>query len=282
MFFHQQENSKGEYQYNAYQYRNIRWLPHFHRSLELICLREGALSLTVGGKKTDMRQGQYALILSNQVHAIEPIGEALYWIAVFSEQYVPLFAKTVECKQGVSPVFECTAEVNELLQSRLMKSDCTLMMKKACFYAACDCYLQTVPLEERSARRDEVIVRILDYVAAHYREPVTLLSVADAVGYEYHYLSRLLHKQYRIDFSQLVNGYRVDHAIRLLEESCLPVTAIAVESGFQSIRNFNQVFLQTTGRSPSEYLEHAVRATHGFVGIAPQDRAGDVVLLSEW
>ena len=40
---------------------------------------------------------------------------------------------------------------------------------------------------------------------------------------------------------------------RLLEEKDLSVTEIALRCGFQSIRTFNEVFLEKTGATPSAF-----------------------------
>lgn len=254
MLLHQTANSQGNYNFNAYQYFNTGWSPHFHQNFELIYVQSGEISLTVSGKISTVRSGQYALILSNQIHAITPVGAVSYWIAVFSEQYVPLFARSVEGRCGVSSVFEGSEEVDLLLWHGLIGHDGSLMMKKACFYAVCDCFLRQIPLTERRTQSDERIGRILDFVAEHYRENITLSAVAAEFGYEYHYLSRLLHREYQIDFSRLVNEYRLNCALHLLEEGKLSMTEIASESGFQSLRNFNHIFLLATGHSPRSHF----------------------------
>ena len=111
-------------------------------------------------------------------------------------------------------------------------------------------------LSERVGRNEELIGQILDYIAEHYRQPISLSSVAEAFGYEYHYLSRMLNKDYGISFSRMVNEYRIDHALRLLEETELSITEIASESGFQSIRSFNLSFKKYTGETPANYRKH--------------------------
>ena len=140
-----------------------------------------------------------------------------------------------------------------MVLANLILGDSSLMMKKACFYAVCDRYLSTVPLVERERGSEELICRILDYVSEHYREPLNLSEIASVFGYEYHYLSRILNRSYGINFSKLLNEYRIDHALRLLEEGRLSMAEIASESGFQSIRSFNHVFLEATGHAPSAH-----------------------------
>ena len=53
--------------------------------------------------------------------------------------------------------------------------------------------------------------------------------------------------------TDLVNGYRVREAKRLLRETDLPVTQIMLEAGFQTKSNFNRAFRAAAGSSPTGY-----------------------------
>lgn len=53
--------------------------------------------------------------------------------------------------------------------------------------------------------------------------------------------------------TDLVNGYRVREAMRLLQESDLPITQIMLEAGFQTKSNFNRAFNEIAGQTPSAY-----------------------------
>ena len=253
MIHHQRGNSRGNYNYNAFTYRNQDWAPHFHKNFELIYVKEGALSLTVGGMTEEMSEDEYALILSNQIHSFEPVGHSVIWVAIFSEQFVPQFAASIEKLEGERSVFSCSESVDNFVKCNLIDSDSTTTMKKACFYAVCDEYRRNVPLTERKLRNDELIIKILDYVSEHYLEDISLSALADEFGYEYHYISRILNRGYRIKFSELVNEYRVNKAIELLSDKDKSITDIALESGFHSIRNFNHVFKQVTVVTPGSY-----------------------------
>ena len=255
MLLHQPWNSKGNYNYNANIYNNTDWAPHFHKNFELIYILDGTLKLTVNKSTERMQTGDYALILSNQIHSFEPDGSAKFWVAVFSEQFVPHFANQIEQYAGERSVFRCEESVDTFVRENLVFAEPSITMKKACFYAVCDQYLRQIPLVDRKSRNDELICRILDYVAAHYREDLSLSDVAEYFGYEYHYLSKILNQSYRINFSELVNEYRVDRAIHLLENTDKSMTDIAMESGFRSIRNFNYVFRNVTGSTPGSYTK---------------------------
>ena len=250
---HQSDNSRSNNNYNAYTYKDRVWRPHFHKNFELICMLRGEMLLTVNESEVILREGEWALILSNQIHSFSVGKSSLAWVAVFSEDFIPEFASFIKDKQGSSVRFSPTEEINELVRENLIIGTSSFLMKRACLYALCDQYLKQVDLELRKNKNDALICRVLDYIETHFHEDITLQTVAYEFGYEYHYLSRLLNRGYSISFKQTLNEYRINHAIDLLGQGGMTVTEIATACGFQSIRSFNDVFLSITGLSPTEY-----------------------------
>ncbi len=59
--------------------------------------------------------------------------------------------------------------------------------------------------------------------------------------------------------SHYINAHRVTEACRLLAETDHSVTAIMLESGFQTKSNFNREFRRQTGQSPGEWRTSASR-----------------------
>ena len=253
MIWHQGNNSRGNRHYNAYTYSNVEWKPHFHKGFELIYAIKGEIEINVNDGGCRLCEGQFALLLSNQIHAFRVNGDAMVWVAVFSEDFVPEFALRVKEKQGTRHVFEAEDTVREMLFHHLIFSEPSDMMRRACLLAICNEYLKCVPLEQGRKKNDLLIIRVLDYVEAHYTENITLRSVAQEFGYEYHYLSRLFNKGYNIRFRDILNAHRLESAVRELERGEKGITEIALACGFQSIRTFNEIFFAEKGVSPREY-----------------------------
>lgn len=258
MIFHQPGNSRGNFNYNAYSYSKTDYAPHFHKNMELIVVRRGAVTVTVDGTSEKVRSGQMALVLSNQIHSFTLCEDANIWVAVFSEEYVPRFVAAVHGKRGKTFVIEPAICVQDLIRCQLIEQESSVFMRKACFYAVCDAYLNTVALESRSEKSGFVVGEILDWVAKNYTQDISLKEAAQVFGYEYHYLSRLLNNGYCIRFTDLLNSYRVEHACELLRTTDMPVTQIVEQSGFQSIRSFNMVFRELTGKTPVAYRKNGM------------------------
>jgi len=72
-----------------------------------------------------------------------------------------------------------------------------------------------------------------------------------------HHLTQLLNLHLGISFSDLIKNYRIDEAIRLLQENKdLKIINLVFETGFQSKSAFNSAFKEITGMTPQEYRSH--------------------------
>lgn len=251
---YQKENSGQSGHHDIRRYRDIEYLPHIHADLEMIWLYSGRLEVRVGGEIEEMGPGDTALIWPNQIHAYHTLesGEAV--VHVFSPDTVEPFLHEVGERIGERAVFRCPDWVREFcLNCCSAEAEPTLLLLHACLTAACEAYLRQVPLIVQRRQSDHLFAQILDYVDRHFREDITLTSTAAALGYEPHYLSRYFGSIAKTNFRQFINGRRVVAARSLLRDRSIPITEVALRSGFQSIRNFNRVFAELEGVSPSEY-----------------------------
>ncbi len=63
------------------------------------------------------------------------------------------------------------------------------------------------------------------------------------------------------NFNRFINGYRIDHAKRLLSDPsqrCRAILAIGIDSGFASIGPFNRAFKARTGLTPGAFRRDAL------------------------
>lgn len=96
---------------------------------------------------------------------------------------------------------------------------------------------------------------IMAYIDEHYMEDLTLDSISSAAGFSRYHFSRLFKQYTGFTFCAYISHRRIKAAEKLLEQSNLSVTEIAMRSGFPSISTFNRVFRQQKNCSPTEYRE---------------------------
>ncbi len=252
--FHQPHNSMGNHAYNVFVYDDVDYSLHFHKNYEVIYVLEGEITCCINNKTQNVVQGEFALCLSNEIHSVKTNGHSKVWIGVFSEDFIREFKKFQKGKTGIDFKFRCERSVHEYLMRHLVQLQLRdVFMIKSCLYALCGEYLRQIPMKEIDDKQAAMMSDVITFVEDNYKKAVSLKALADSLGYEYCYFSKMFNRIFSMSYNDYLNTYRFNEACNMLTETEATVTDIAYESGFQSIRSFNHTFKRLAGVSPSEY-----------------------------
>lgn len=112
------------------------------------------------------------------------------------------------------------------------------------------------PAPESESGCSRYVRDALDWVTAHYAEPITLNQLAAAVHLSPCYLSALFSEQVGCPFVSYLTRVRVEKAQKQLACSDTPITQIALDCGFGSFSAFTRAFRRLTGCSAQEFRAH--------------------------
>ncbi len=104
-----------------------------------------------------------------------------------------------------------------------------------------------------SAANSFIVKNAVTYIEEHYQEKLKLSDVADQVYVSQWHLSKLMNRYLGQNFSEILNGVRINKAKELLKDPALRIGDIADEVGFLDIAHFSRVFKKTVGISANEY-----------------------------
>ena len=114
----------------------------------------------------------------------------------------------------------------------------------------------------RSVRPSSIgqVERSTHYIAQHYREPLTVATIAAGVGLHGKYLMRLFKRSTGMNIWEYVTRMRLAHAQRLLLTTDMKIIDVAFDAGFASIGPFYRAFAAycPASRCPREY-RHSFR-----------------------
>ena len=118
-----------------------------------------------------------------------------------------------------------------------------------------------VPVSKAAQKRDdgdderlEAAARTLLTVESLYLDTdLTLDRLAKRLHVPSRTLSAAINRTQGVNVSQYVNGFRLDHAVRLLHGSNLSVREIAERSGFLTRSNFYRAFNRAYGCTPAQF-----------------------------
>lgn len=94
-------------------------------------------------------------------------------------------------------------------------------------------------------------------------EKLSLTDLAKATGIKAHTLSQVINLTMKTSFYKLINTYRIQHAIELIDNPAMNWTLerIAYESGFSNRVTFSKAFKEVMQCTPTAYKKEKIRAS---------------------
>ena len=117
--------------------------------------------------------------------------------------------------------------------------------------------LSSIP--ESTAHEVVILIRnTLQMKQLFLDDKLTLTSLSDSLELKPHLISQVINQTMQTSFYKLINQYRVEHALTLIEKPNISwsIERIAFESGFGNRVTFNSAFKAIKGCSPSVYKKN--------------------------
>ena len=97
------------------------------------------------------------------------------------------------------------------------------------------------------------INKIVQFVEQNYSRKISLDEIGRLVGMPASSASRFFKKRTRHNFWDYLSGFRINRAAQMIIETEHTISEISYECGFNNISNFNRVFRERIGTTPSDY-----------------------------
>ena len=262
--------------------------PHIHRELEMGVVLDGAARMTVSAHSMVLNRGALYFVNANEPHTVASEGSGRVRIAFlqvsnrFCQDYLHLFRNLELMWHNLTG--HISADDNLALTRLLMDvfihymDDGDLCLLKS-MNAICQLFsrlLDIVPYRrfdeaayQARKLRTARLVRITEYISAHYTERLSLATLAEMEGVTATHLSHFIHDNLNMTFQEYVNNLRLERAVHLLVNTRLRLTDISLESGFSDIKYLNRAFLARYGCLPRDYRQPA------FSGAAVSSAGGE-------
>jgi AraC-like DNA-binding protein len=100
---------------------------------------------------------------------------------------------------------------------------------------------------ERAIKNDQV----------YLKHDICLPELAKQVGTNRYYLSKLINSEFNMNFSDFINGYRIQNAVEMIETNYneISLSEIATKSGFKSYISFSRNFQRQVNKSPEAFAK---------------------------
>lgn len=239
---------------------------HNHDFCEIMYVADGCGTVTVGGRRFDVRQGDIVIYNADLVHEEESSSDhpmALYFMALGglrltelpgnhllppgldfiypSGRYTDLFTA---CFERMIPEFEKKEPFFAEITQNLAMTMVMYMFR----------IINEQNKEASQLLQSNASVRLATaYIQEHLHETMTLEEIAKHCHMSKFYLSHQFTQVQGISLSKYILQSRVTKSMQLLRETSMPVKDIAESVGFHDVPYFCRTFKKETNLTPLQY-----------------------------
>ena len=243
---------------------------HWHNSLELIYISEGHMDVGVNDKMYSLHAGDLLIVNSanlhyTQVYDLTTVNYTLQIPYSLLKTHIPDYdflhfqGPNQDGLLNGGPHYETLCSHIVALQELIHEQEYGYSVKyNSLLFDIIHILLCNYSSVRNSAekRRDEWHhernAQIINYVNAHYAQPITLEDGANLLSLNTEYFCRYFKKNFGKTFIEYVNSVRLSHIHDDLLNTNLPVSTLLERHGFANYRTFIKMFRAAYGCTPAE------------------------------
>lgn len=254
MFY--QFNHLGSPDYLKVEYdEDFNFPLHLHQCFEFVAVLSGEMQITVDKNEYILKENEALMIFPNQIHSFKS-EKSKHFLIIFSPNLVKTFENSISGKIPQNNKFILSEDLIKLSQKLSSTSD--ICEKKGILYLLCSNFNKTAQYISKNVKDQTPLFKMFLYVEKNFAKECNLRNLADEMGYDYSYLSRLFKKMVGMSFNTYINHYRLSNACYLMENTNNSILYCAIESGYSSLRNFNRNFKKHFFVTPTEYRQNII------------------------
>lgn len=273
--FHEKNTYPHGFPVGTFKFNQFSFLAHWHNDIEIIHVFEGNLRMIINSETRILSAGESCICSSGDIHSYdsndlrctailvifgtEIIGKQIQWPQ--DTTFITPFIDEAICQEyNISRDFskrigELLIEIHHELEE---KKEYYQVFVRSKILELHGLILRNVPKKINKSRQSKSYTMVnkiqnsLDYINSNYKEDITLSEAATKADLQISQFSKLFKHMCGMSFVTYLNNVRVSMAEEMIINSMESITNIALDCGFNSIRNFNRTYKKLKGVAPSD------------------------------
>lgn len=251
---------------------------HWHEELELNYVKQGAMKVITTNAEYVIHEGEAFFINTNvmemkeaikntDVHAIEiahlfhpvfltghfqSLFESKYLNPILNNRQIEVVVMTPQTKSG-KKMIQLLKDAEELQKNKDMEFQTRNLLSEAWLVLIEELNENAQNLPSITLTSQERIQYIISYIHRNYAERISLKQIAASANIGEREAQRCFQKTLNRTPLDYLNEYRLNQAKKLLSETDLSVTQIALQTGFSDSAYFGKVFRKLYHMTPKEF-----------------------------
>ena len=246
---------------------------HWPDEFEIIYVKSGSLLVSISGENYIGKPGDAFVVSPGNLHFMgSQTGNVDYFTFLFPLKYISfrtddiLDDKLLEPLNSghliISPEIEDTVkeqceQLVEIYGAKKEESQskitAQIKTKIILLQFILELWKKGFIVENDTGGKNTVEKEMVSYIQQNFTGKILLKEFGEQFHLSEKYISRYFKEHSHITISQYVTYLRLEHAKQLLQDTDIPVTEVAMQSGYQNVSYFIRSFKKTYGMSPLKY-----------------------------
>ena len=249
---------------------------HWHDEFEIIYVRSGFLTVSISGESYIGKTGEAFVVSPGNLHLMgSQSGAVDYYTFLFPLKYISfrtddmLDEKLLEplnsghlmiCPRVKDTAKELCEQLIEIYMAKKDESESKIATqvrtKIILLQFILEMWKKGFVIENDTSGRNTVEKEMVSYIQQNFTGKISLREFGEQFHLSEKYISRYFKEHFHITLSQYVTYLRLEHAKQLLQDTDIPVTDVAMQSGYQNVSYFIRSFQKAYAVSPLKYRKN--------------------------
>ena len=249
---------------------------HWHDEFEIIYVRSGFLTVSIAGESYIGKTGEAFVVSPGNLHLMgSQSGTVDYYTFLFPLKYISfrtddmLDEKLLEplnsghlmiCPRVKDTAKELCEQLIEIYEAKKDESESKITTqvrtKIILLQFILEMWKKGFVIENDTSGRNTVEKEMVSYIQQNFTGKISLREFGEQFHLSEKYISRYFKEHFHITLSQYVTYLRLEHAKQLLQDTDIPVTDVAMQSGYQNVSYFIRSFQKAYAVSPLKYRKN--------------------------
>ena len=249
---------------------------HWHDEFEIIYVRSGFLTVSISGESYIGKTGEAFVVSPGNLHLMgSQSGTVDYYTFLFPLKYISfrtddmLDEKLLEplnsghlmiCPRVKDTAKELCEQLIEIYEAKNDESESKITTqvrtKIILLQFILEMWKKGFVIENDTNGRNTVEKVMVSYIQQNFTGKISLREFGEQFHLSEKYISRYFKEHFHITLSQYVTYLRLEHAKQLLQDTDIPVTDVAMQSGYQNVSYFIRSFQKAYAVSPLKYRKN--------------------------
>lgn len=249
---------------------------HWHDEFEIIYVRSGFLTVSISGESYIGKTGEAFVVSPGNLHLMgSQSGTVDYYTFLFPLKYISfrtddmLDEKLLEplnsghlmiCPRVKDTAKELCEQLIKIYEAKNDESESKITTQVRTKIILLQFILHMWEngfiIENDKSGRNTVEKEMISYIQQSFTGEISLKELGEQFHLSEKYVSQYFKEHFHITLSKYVTYLRLEHAKQLLQNSDIPVTEVAMLSGYQNVSYFIRSFKKTYGVSPLKYRKN--------------------------